>query len=643
MDFFSHQDRARRRTGQLVGLFALAVILIVAAVNAAVGGAWLLVGERATSQGLAEGGTRELDPMVLVAVTLATLAVIGIGTLYRMVQLSRGGRAVAELVGARPVDPSAGELGERRLMNVVEEMSIASGIPVPAVYVMDEEEGINAFAAGYSPTEAVVAVTRGTLDALSRDELQGVIAHEFSHIFNGDMRLNIRIMGVLNGILIIGAIGAHVLRGLGRGRVRVRSGGRGGGGGVAIIALVAAALAVIGYVGVFFGRLIKAAVSRQREFLADASAVQFTRNPDGIAGALNKIRLHAAGALVGERHAEELSHMFFGQAMRLRLFKGILATHPPLEERIRRISPHFELAATTQPGPPAAPQPAPGTPPEGAVAGFAPGAGVQAPDAAVASVGNPDARHAAYAAALHARIPDEVMARLHREDGARAAVCALLLARDARTRRAQLDILRSRETGAFADHAASAADAVAGLGVRARLPMLDLATPALRNLAAHRRTDLLETVNALIAADGRVSLGEYLVRLLLSLRLDAKAERAERVRFKILEPVLPDCALVLSLLAHVGQRDDDEAGAAFAKGAQALGVDGAKVLQRGFHRIDDLDRALRRLRGLSFALRRRVVAACSETVLADGKATERESELLRAVCEFIDCPMPPLV
>jgi len=641
VDFFTHQDRARRKTGQLVGLFVLAVILILLAVNAAVGGAWLLFGAKATTQGLAESGARGIDPALVGIVTLATLAVIGLGTLYRMLQLSRGGRAVAELVGARPLDPSTGEPAERRLLNVVEEMSIASGVPVPAVYVMDDEQGINAFAAGFSPTEAVIAVTRGTLDSLNRDELQGVIAHEFSHIFNGDMRINIRLLGVLNGILIIGAIGLHVLRGLGRGGVRVRSSGRGGGGaGVALVALVAVALAVIGYIGLFFGRLIKAAVSRQREFLADASAVQFTRNPSGIAGALNKIRLHTGGALVADRHAEELSHMFFGQAMRLRLFSHLLATHPPLEERIRRIDPSFDMKSTE----PAEPRPAAAVEavPE-ASSGLSAGGGASAPSEAVDSVGNPDVRHATYAAALHALIPDEVLDRVRREDGARAAVCALLLSSEAKIRNAQLEILRHRETGGFADQAEAVAGALEPIGPRVRLPLLDLATPALRRLAAHRRSSLLETVNTLIAADGKVSLGEYLLQLLLALRLDESAERAEPVRFKILDPVLPDCALLLSLLAQVGNRNDSDAESAFARGTQMLGINGATPPQRGFHRIGDLNRALRRLRGLSFALRKRVVAACSETVLADGRATDAETEFLRAACEFIDCPMPPLL
>lgn len=329
MDFFEAQDVARKRTWYLVFLFVLSVIAIIVVLYIVAH----LVNYRVANH---SPGLR-FDPVLFAIVAGGVLLVVGGGSGYRTMQLRRGGPAVAELLGGRRVDPSTTDPDERRLVNVVEEMAIASNIPVPALYVLDGEEGINAFAAGHSPDDAAIAVTRGTLRTLSRDELQGVIAHEFSHIFNGDMRLNLRIMGLLFGILLLAVVGRILVyagpRGGGRG-----GGGRQGGGGQ--IAMIGLALLLVGSIGVFFGRLIQAAVSRQREFLADAAAVQFTRNPAGIAGALRKIRASVEGGgpggVVSNAHAEEAGHLFFVGGLGgfvTRLF----ATHPPLDERIRRI------------------------------------------------------------------------------------------------------------------------------------------------------------------------------------------------------------------------------------------------------------------------------------------------------------------
>ncbi|MEW6074668.1 MAG: M48 family metallopeptidase, partial [Planctomycetota bacterium] len=336
MDFFAHQDRARRHTGWLVFLFLLAVAGIVAAVYVvvlfALGG---LAGSSGPPPDLWDGG-------VLLLTAVGVLSVVGLGSAYKTAQLRAGGPAVAALVGARPVLPGTADAAERRLLNVVEEMAIASGVPVPPVFVMDREEGINAFAAGHSTADAAITVTRGTLEQLSRDELQGVVAHEFSHILNGDMRLNLRLMGTIHGILVIGMIGWLILR-------HVRGGKKNP------LPLIGLALFFVGYAGTFLGNLIKAAVSRQREFLADAAAVQFTRNPGGLAGALGKIAETAEGSRLHAAHAPEVSHMLFGAGTRSAL-GGLLATHPPLAERIRRLGAVVEPAPRAPRGaPPAAP------------------------------------------------------------------------------------------------------------------------------------------------------------------------------------------------------------------------------------------------------------------------------------------------
>ena len=336
MNFFEHQEAARKKTSLLVFYFVLAVAAIVAAVYLAVLAAFLFA-EKDRPGGLDVSLLWQPELFLLVAV--ATLALVGGGSVYRIAALSGGGHTVAELLDGRPIDPNTTDPDERRVLNVVEEMAIASGTPVPPVYLLEDEEGINAFAAGYTPSDAVIGVTRGCVQSLTRDELQGVIAHEFSHILNGDMRLNIRLMGVLYGILMISITGWFLFRITGGGSSRRDDGDKKEGNNP--LPLLGLALYVIGYVGVFFARLIKAAVSRQREYLADASAVQFTRNPPGIAGALKKIGASADGSRVRDAEAEEVSHMFFGEALGLAA-SNLMATHPPLADRIRRIDPSFD-------------------------------------------------------------------------------------------------------------------------------------------------------------------------------------------------------------------------------------------------------------------------------------------------------------
>ena len=347
MDFFERQDQARRSTRRLIVYFIMAVILIILSIYIAAIAIFLGFNLNADSELPFEWWNSEL----FLWITGATVSVVVIGSLYKIFALSQGGVVVARSLGGRLIESNTPNPQERRLLNVVEEMAIASGTPVPSVFLLEKEKSINAFAAGFTPTDAVIGVTQGTLQILSRHELQGVIAHEFSHILNGDMRLNIRLIGVLNGILVIAMIGYAILRGTSR-----SSSSKKGGGG-AVLAF-GAALFIIGYVGVFFGKLIKSAVSRQREFLADASAVQFTRNPDGLAGALKKIGGLVHGSRIKSSKAEEASHLFFSDGMhgkaspflsmrnhkppvQTRSAFSFMATHPPLETRIKRIDPSF--------------------------------------------------------------------------------------------------------------------------------------------------------------------------------------------------------------------------------------------------------------------------------------------------------------
>ncbi|HTL28953.1 MAG TPA: M48 family metallopeptidase, partial [Tepidisphaeraceae bacterium] len=349
MNFFEHQDRARRSTTRLVFLFIFAVLAIITALNLAAYAIARGVGVHEGVRHLSSPTYERVQPLWSNAgmyqwVTVGTLVTILSGTLYKTVQLRKGGAAVAQMLGGTPLIPNSGTPADRQLQNIVEEMSIASGVPVPQVYVMRNEPGINAFAAGFGPQDAVISVTQGCIDQLNRDELQGVIAHEFSHILNGDMRLNLRLIGILHGILLIALIGYFVLRSMfssSSSSSSRRSSSKDGDGGPWIALIIGLALVAIGYIGVFFGRLIQAAVSRQREFLADASAVQFTRNPSGIANALKKIAAASAGSQVDNAQALGTAHLFFASAFRVG-FVNLLATHPPLVDRIKAIDPTFD-------------------------------------------------------------------------------------------------------------------------------------------------------------------------------------------------------------------------------------------------------------------------------------------------------------
>ena len=339
MDFFRQQDLSRKASRRMVGIYILAVLCVGAAVHALVS---LAMAFSAVGREGEFGGAFLpvfLNPRLALATLGVTFALIVVVSLSKIAALKSGGSAVAESMGGRRVLTTTQDFNERRLLNVVEEMALASGVAMPCVYVLDGEPGMNAFAAGYSTKDAAVAVTRGLLDALNREELQAVIAHEFSHILNGDMKLNIRLVGFLFGIFALTIVGVglfHVAR-----MMAFSSGGRSrnkkDNGAAVAAAIVALGLIcwIVGYIGFFFGRVIQSGISRQREYLADASAVQFTRNPSGLANALKLIG--AQGSVLQSAKAMEVSHMLFASGL-----KSVFATHPPLAERIRRWDPDFD-------------------------------------------------------------------------------------------------------------------------------------------------------------------------------------------------------------------------------------------------------------------------------------------------------------
>jgi Zn-dependent protease with chaperone function len=644
MDFFEAQDTARRRTTLLVALFVLAVLVIVAVVYVA---AHLALGP-------GPGAPAAIDVVLLLQVAFGVGLVIAIGTGIRTASLRRGGPAVAELLGGRRIPPDTAEPDERKLINVVEEMAIASGMPVPAVYVLDGEDGINAFAAGYSLHDSAVAVTRGALRSLTRDELQGVIAHEFSHILNGDMRLNIRLIGMLYGILLLAVIGRGIVYAGPRGG---RRGGREGGAGWII--LLGLALLLVGYVGVFFGKLIKAAISRQREFLADSAAVQFTRNPEGLAGVLKKIGAQAHGSRIQDHHAEELSHLFFANGLRSSLF-GFLATHPPLEERIRRLDPSWDGDFTTPTRRPArveahaAAARRHGTPPRDP-AGIAALAQLASPAALVASIGAPTPEHLGYAAALLNRFPDALTRAVHDPVESRALILALVAADSAGGATGGGATLGSAERAILREYGGEQLERrvealvplVRGQGPDARLPLLDLALPALLHLSPDEAESFRAAVERLIHADGRVRPFEYALTHTLARRLEAGGGRSRGGgRVRSFEPLRGDVEALLSAVAWAGSDGDaDAARAAFEAGARRLPSSAGRMrlLEPSAVGLQRVDAALTALEEAAPALRRDFLAAAAECAAHDRRLQTAEVELLRAMAEALDCPMPPVL
>ncbi|TWI06313.1 Zn-dependent protease with chaperone function [Luteimonas cucumeris] len=633
MNFFERQAAARRTSTRLIVLFALAVVGIVAAVDLAV----LLV----------FGGGMG----ALVVTSLLTLAVIGFGSLYRMASLRGGGEPVALQLGGTQVPEDTTDIQLRRLRNVVEEIAIASGVPVPKIFVLEHEAAINALAAGYSPSDAVIAVTRGALEQLNRDELQGVIAHEFSHVLNGDMRLNIRLIGVLFGILMLSLIGQRIL-------VYGRFGSRGrGAGGVVVAALIALA---VGYIGLFFGRMIKAGVSRTRESLADASAVQFTRQTSGLAGALKKIAASDGGSTLTQRgDAEEVSHMLFGDGVG---FSGLFATHPPLLKRIQALEPSFraeqleELRRRWRAKPPGSQDDALSAGTTGERRSPLPILPVGLPGAAAAldltppmvaaQVAQPSSEDYQRADSIVAAIPEQAGQLARQRDSVVPLLLGLLLDPSPQIQARQRTEIEAR---LGADMAATAqrlkGESLDALHPMLRLPLAAMAFPVLRLRPRPELDTFMDTVHAVVHADGRVSLFEYCLGRLLEVQVRESLDPSQYARFgrRKAGSVKQEFATLLAVAAQAGHEDAAAAQRAYLAGMQrvlprdhvpyAPPADGVLALDAVWEPLDALDPLAKQV----------MVEAITAAVSHDGRVTVAEAELLRTICGALHCPLPPML
>ena len=643
MNFFEYQDQARRQSRWLVFLFVVAVVLIIVVIDVAI----LITFGVVDVAVLTELGVMDVEKLqqqrnifsietlknnatVLVAGTSVTAAIILIASLFKTAGLRSGGGKVARDLGGVQIEGDARDPLRRRLYNVVEEIALASGIPVPEIYVLEQESGINAFAAGFSPADAAVAVTRGALEKLSRSELQGVIAHEFSHIFNGDMRLNIRLMGALFGILVLSLIGRKVLRGsYYTGRSKNSNGG-------AIIAL-AVTVMVVGYIGLFFGRWIKSAVSRQREYLADASAVQFTRDPDGIVGALKKIAVYSESSFLNSE-SEEISHMLFGDGQKMSMF----STHPPMNDRILRIDKSFqpedlkELAKRIhREGESQARQAARDQEKQNT-------SGVFGGGNIIDQIGNPDFSRILMAATLAASIPEKISKAAHSAEWSTEVLFYCLMDQDSEIRERQSLIIAKRMGADSETRVRGLLTAVPVLPQEQRLPLFEIAFPEIKRRPPDYVSKVLATIKALIEADGRTEVFEYLLAKIIAQHL-WESMNPQRVRLsgkKQLKPVVDKAVDVIAVLAMHGHDRDEEAQSAFKAGLEILGID----RQTPIPSVEDwsvvMDQALSSLDELKPAEKEKLVKAMIATVMADNKIAVTEMELLRVVCAVIHVPLP---
>ncbi len=636
MNFFQRQDEARRASRRLVLLFVLAVLAVIVAVDAVVFFVLSLMDSRASDSPSSIGQWMSLNTGTVLGTSLLVLGIIGLASLYKTVILNGGGGVVARSLGGVRVSADTTDPAERRLLNVVEEMSIASGVPVPEVYVLESEAGINAFAAGHNPANAAIGVTRGAIDSLNRAELQGVIAHEFSHVLNGDMRLNVRLMGLLFGLLVIALIARTVLRVAPHGRSRK-------GGGAAIV-LAAFAILIIGYVGLFFGRLIQAAVSRHRESLADASAVQFTRDPTGIRNALVKIGASGSGSQIGNPEVDEVAHMLFAPGM-----KRFFQTHPSLIERLRAIDPHFDPAeiermrAESSAGKQHVDIDSKAAPANAGLDGLINLTGVAAGSGIAELVANPVTAHMQIARDIRESLPDAITNAAKHASSARALLFALALDEEMQARDRQKRFIAQQLGEDLIAQVEKLTPTVDTLAPEQYMPALQGAFPALRQLAREERMRLMSCLNSMLQREGKLSLRSFALRKLAQVQLRDSIEPHGSARSLALDVVQQDVHVLFSVLAREGHHSEEESRRAYEAGMHHVYPRDRPAYAPPADWVAALDVALSRLDRLVPAAKEQLIEAMTKTVTHDKKLTLGEAELLRVVCASLHCPIPPLV
>ena len=693
MDFFAAQEFRRRKTKWLIALYVLAVISIIVGIYVVVAIAMGFANQHipAEAGGDFSGGmTAEtfslFHPTLFGIVAGINLLVIGGASISKIIELRGGGEHVASSLGGVRIPKSTSDPAQRRLLNVVEEMALASGISVPPVYLLPNEPTINAFAAGFTPADAVIGVNQGTLDQLNRDELQGVIAHEFSHILNGDMRINIRLISILFGIQMLATIGYFVLRSMGGygHRTRSRSGDDKGGAG-AILA-IAVALLIFGSIGQFFARWIKASLSRQREYLADASAIQFTRYPQGLGGALKLIGATKGGSAMKTPAAEQVSHMFFADSFSSMTF-SMFSTHPPLVPRIQQIDADFQgdfqgyiqvrqkmaqrreadrIKKEKQRDDSTQTPFGQMLPPE-----IAERFSID-PMTLLASIGAPDPTDVKRSQALIEQLPEKIKQAAHHPYSARCVAFAMLIDDDDQCADLQWQHLKKTEGPQTVETTRRLLPAISDLHLIFRLPLMEMIQGSLADLSPPQYQTFRATVEQLVQLDSKTSLFEFVVRHHLLMHLDRRFDyrKQPRVKFTSSSQLKQEIRLMLSAFASASElgsvlETSREADVNLNRQAYALAVsvvetqniptqnirseisDAANELEPTDATpldwtVDQLESCMTVLHQASMSVKKQFLYAAAVLITFDHEITTTEAEFFRAVAESLDCPVPVL-
>ena len=620
MNFFEHQNEARQKTGLLIFLFTVAVVCIIGLTIALFSlSSWFFSSWINTA----------LSPQfsypswtTVSKISIAVIAVIGAVIFFARIQMAKGGSVIAERLGGRLIQSGTNNPDEQKLLNVVEEMAIAAGLSTPPVYVSNETT-INAFAAGFNETDAVISVTRGTLERLNRDQLQGVIAHEFSHILHGDMRLNLNLITILSGVMFISQSGRVILYSMGSHRHRGRSQS------AAPIMGLGLGLIIIGYIGTVFGSLIKSAVSRQREYLADASAVQYTRNPEGIGGAL-KIIGSGIGSHIGSPRAEECSHMFFGDAIFARAF-GFLSTHPPIDKRILRIEPRWNGEYLT--GKPIVQQDKPAP---------AKSEHLSSLNDALNKTGFLDPIMIAVAGALIQSLEPDLKQATEHPGSAYALMLALRLQTDEDVQNKQYAAVESSPL--LLNDIKRYAKLTINLEDKNILPLIEMSIPALKRLSEQQYKEFKKHLIKFIMADNKSDIKEWLHFRLLSHYLDPHFNTNQKKKFQrsyhSLTPIKHHVNSIISLVAHVGHKDSEQADKAYLHAIELLNIKDTNRVTYEEMTFAEINDALEQVNYLVPMLKNDFLNACAECIQKDNKVTSNEWGLLRVIAACIGCPMP---
>ncbi len=664
MDFFERQEKARKTTAWLIMVYSAFVVAIVLAIHAIVSvAAFVIINNQDhpdQNQLKVEFDAIALNPTLILASLAIVTGIILVGTLVKIVALSQGGSTVAESMGGRQILPTTHDYQERRLLNIVEEMALASGVQMPRVYVLDQEPGINAFAAGFSSKDAAVAVTRGSLDLFNRDELQAVVGHEFSHILNGDMRLNIRMISVLSGILFIALMGTIILR-IGSSIARSgRSSRKGKDNGAAIgfgLMVFGAAVWLIGSIGVLCARIMQAMISRQRELLADASSVQFTRNPSGMANALKIIGASASGSVLSNAHASEVSHMLFASGLKMNLF----ATHPRLEDRIRTIEPTFDgkfddATRTIQQRRARRVTPAEVNDEDDLHESILAGAAVLHPGLSSESWQSGNSTPGAAATPRPPQPPrgkvptppsdqtvkDGWLSETEREAlktilGAQSCLCAAITSDNLLIQAKQRRIFTEVADSDFANRVDVWRISLAKLSMKMRRITCGMAINTLRVLPENELKKMLGVLDSLVSVDGQIDSLEFALTRMFKSRLLPDVMNSRRTATSA--PTLSTPAgYCLNVLATFGSPDRDTVAAAWKAGIKKLTSFG-DIQDQHLTNSTDLvrfDEALRALVRLPPMAKREFMEACEAVAQYDGTLTDIEDNFLFAIADVIE-------